>query len=86
MKIKIPQIRIIPTETGFVRGQRDVAFEMNTKNAGEFGSQKIDNSFLQNQSAFYMKLDDYDLYTLSSYTNRSHQWVTPFIRSGKSLI
>ena len=83
MKIKIPQIRIIPTETGFVRGQRDVAFEMNTKNAGEFGSQKIDNSFLQNQSAFYMKLDDYDLYTLSSYTNRSHQWVTPFIRSGK---
>lgn len=83
MKIKIPQIRIIPTETGFVRGQRDVAFEMNTKNAGEFGSQKIDSSFLQTQSAFYMKLDDYDLYTLSSYTNRSHQWVTPFVRSGK---
>ena len=83
MKIKIPQIRIIPTETGFVRGQRDVVFEMNTKNAGEFGSQKIDSSFLQNQSAFYMKLDDYDLYTLSSYTNRSHQWISPFVRSGK---
>jgi len=83
MKIKIPQIRIIPTETGFVRGQRDVAFDLNTKNAGEFGSQKIDNSFLQNQSAFYMKLDDYDLYTLSSYTNRSHSWITPFVRSGK---
>ena len=83
MKIKIPQIRIIPTETGFVRGQRDVAFDLNTKNTGEFGSQKIDNSFLQTQSAFYMKLDDYDLYTLSSYTNRSHQWITPFVRSGK---
>jgi hypothetical protein len=83
MKIKIPQIRIIPTESGFVRGQRDVAFDLNTKNAREFGSQKIDNSFLQTQSAFYMKLDDYDLYTLSSYTNRSHQWITPFVRSGK---
>ena len=83
MKIKIPQIRIIPTETGFVRGQRDVAFDLNTKNAGEFGSQKLDNSFLQTQSAFYMKLDDYDLYTLSSYTNRSHQWISPFVRSGK---
>ena len=83
MKIKIPQIRIIPTESGFVRGQRDVAFDLNTKNTGEFGSQKIDNSFLQTQSAFYMKLDDYDLYTLSSYTNRSHQWITPFVRSGK---
>jgi hypothetical protein len=83
MKIKIPQIRIIPTETGFVRGQRDLIFDLNTKNAGEFGSQKIDNSFLQNQSAFYMKLDDYDLYTLSSYTNRSHQWFTGFVRSGK---
>ena len=83
MKIKIPQIRLIPTDTGFVRGQRDVSFELNTKNNGEFGSQKIDNSFLQIQSAFYMKLDDYDLYTLTTYTNRSHQWVTPFIRSGK---
>jgi hypothetical protein len=83
MKIKIPQIRIIPTETGFVRGQRDVAFDLNTKNADEFGSQKIDNSFLKRQSDFYMKLDDYDLYTLATYTNRSHQWVTPFIRSGK---
>ena len=83
MKIKIPQIRIIPTETGFVRGQRDVAFDLNTKNTGEFGSQKIDNSFLQTQSAFYMKLDDYDLYTLSSYTNRSHSWISPFVRSGK---
>jgi hypothetical protein len=83
MKIKIPQIRIIPTDTGFVRGQRDVAFDLNTKNAGEFGSQKIDNSFLKRQSDFYMKLDDYDLYTLTTYTNRSHQWVTPFIRSGK---
>jgi Trp operon repressor len=83
MKIKIPQIRIIPTDTGFVRGQRDVAFDLNTKNAGEFGSQKLDNSFLKRQSDFYMKLDDYDLYTLSSYTNRSHQWITPFIRSGK---
>lgn len=83
MKIKIPQIRIIPTETGFVRGQRDVAFEMNTKNPGEFGSQKINNSFLQTQSAFYMKLDDYDLYTLTTYTNRSHQWISAFMRSGK---
>jgi len=83
MKIKIPQIRIIPTDTGFVRGQRDVAFDLNTKNAGEFGSQKLDNSFLKRQSDFYMKLDDYDLYTLSSYTNRSHQWFTGFIRSGK---
>ena len=83
MKIKIPQIRIIPTESGFVRGQRDVAFDLNTKNAGEFGSQKLDNSFLQSQSAFYMKLDDYDLYTLSSYTNRSHSWISPFVRSGK---
>lgn len=83
MKIKIPQIRLIPTDTGFVRGQRDVSFELNTKNGGEFGSQKIDNSFLQTQSAFYMKLDDSDLYTLTTYTNRSHQWVTPFVRSGK---
>jgi len=83
MKIKIPQIRIIPTDTGFVRGQRDVAFDLNTKNAGEFGSQKIDNILLKRQSDFYMKLDDYDLYTLTTYTNRSHQWVTPFIRSGK---
>ena len=58
MKIKIPQIRLIPTDTGFVRGQRDVSFDLNTKNNGEFGSQKIDNSFLQTQSAFYMKLDD----------------------------
>ena len=83
MKIKIPQIRLIPTDTGFVRGQRDVSFDLNTKNNGEFGSQKIDNSFLQTQSAFYMKLDDSDLYTLTTYTNRSHQWITPFIRSGK---
>ena len=83
MKIKIPQIRLIPTDTGFVRGQRDVSFELNTKNNGAFGSQKIDNSFLQTQSAFYMKLDDSDLYTLASYTNRSHSWITPFIRSGK---
>ncbi len=83
MKIKIPQIRLIPSETGFLRGQRDVTFELNTKNEGVFGSQKIDNSFLQAHSAFYMKLDDYDLYTLTTYTNRSHQWVTPFIRSGK---
>jgi hypothetical protein len=83
MKLKIPQIRIIPTDTGFVRGQRDVAFDLNTKNADEFGSKKIDNSFLKRQSDFYMKLDDYDLYTLTTYTNRSHQWVTPFIRSGK---
>lgn len=83
MKIKIPQIRIIPTETGFVRGQRDVSFEMNIKTPENFGSHKLDNSFLQSQSAFYMKLDDYDLYTLSSYTNRSHQWITPFVRSGK---
>jgi len=83
MKIKIPQIRIIPTDTGFVRGQRDVAFDLNTKNADEFGSQKIDNSFLKRQSDFYMKLDDYDLYTLTTYTNRSHQWISPFVRSGK---
>jgi hypothetical protein len=83
MKLKIPQIRIIPTETGFVRGQRDVSFDLNTKNDADFGSQKIDNRFLQSQSAFYMKLDDYDLYTLTTYTNRSHQWITPFIRSGK---
>jgi len=83
MKIKIPQIRIIPTDTGFVRGQRDLIFDLNTKNADEFGSQKIDNSLLKRQSDFYMKLDDYDLYTLSSYTNRSHQWITGFVRSGK---
>ena len=83
MKIKIPQIRLIPTDTGFVRGQRDVSFDLDTKNNGEFGSQKIDNKFLETQSAFYMKLDDYDLYTLTTYTNRSHQWVTPFVRSGK---
>jgi len=83
MKIIIPQIRIIPTDSGFVRGQRDVTFDLNTKNADEFGSQKIDNSFLKRQSDFYMKLDDYDLYTLTIYTNRSHQWITPFIRSGK---
>jgi len=83
MKLKIPQIRIIPTETGFVRGQRDVSFDLNTKNDTEFGSQRIDTNFLQSQSAFYMKLDDYDLYTLTTYTNRSHQWVTPFVRSGK---
>jgi hypothetical protein len=83
MKIKIPQIRIFPTDTGFVRGQRDLIFDLNTKNAGEFGSQKIDNSFLQRQSDFYMKLDDYDLYTLTTYTNRSHSWIGPFIRSGK---
>ena len=60
-----------------------MSFDLNTKNNGEFGSQKIDNSFLQTQSAFYMKLDDSDLYTLTTYTNRSHQWITPFIRSGK---
>jgi len=83
MKIKIPQIRLIPTDTGFVRGQRDVSFDPNTKNTREFGSQKIDNSFLQTQSAFYMKLDDSDLYTLTTYTNRSHQWISPFVRSGK---
>jgi hypothetical protein len=83
MKIIIPQIRMIPTDTGFVRGQRDVSFELDTKANGEFGSQKIDNKFLQKQSAFYMKLDDYDLYTLITYTNRSHQWITPFLRSGK---
>jgi hypothetical protein len=83
MKIKIPQSRLIPTDSGFVRGQRDVSFDLDTKPAGEFGSQKIDTKFLQIQSDFYMTLDDSDLYTLASYTNRSHQWVTPFIRSGK---
>ena len=83
MKIKIPQIRLIPTDSGFVRGQREISFDMATKNVDEFGSQKIDNSFLKIQSDFYMTLDDSDLYTLASYTNRSHQWVTPFIRSGK---
>ena len=83
MKIIIPQIRIIPTDNGFVRGQRDVSFELDTKANGEFGSQKIDNKFLQKQSTHYMKLDDYDLYTLVTYTNRSHQWITPFLRSGK---
>jgi len=38
---------------------------------------------LKRQSDFYMKLDNYDLYTLTTYTNRSHQWISPFIRSGK---
>jgi hypothetical protein len=83
MKIKIPQIRIIPTESGFVRGQRDVSFDLTIGGINDFASQKIDNNFLQTHSAHYMKLDDYDLYTLSSYTNRSHQWITPFMRSGK---
>jgi hypothetical protein len=66
-----------------MRGQRDVAFDLKTVSTGEFGTQPIDEKWLQSQAAFFMKLDDDDLYTLISYTVRSHQWITPFLRSGK---
>lgn len=83
MKIIIPQIRMIPGDTGFLRGQRDVSSELPVVGSNIFGSQQIDNDFLLRQSAHYMKLDDYDLYTVITYTNRSHQWIVPFMRSGK---
>lgn len=83
MKIIVPQIRMIPGDSGFLRGQRDVTFELSTTGSNNFGSQQIDNDFLRQQSAYYMKLDDYDLYTVITYTNRSHQWIVPFMRSGK---
>lgn len=74
---------MIQGDSGFLRGQRDVSFELPIMGNDIFGSQQIDNDFLQRQSAYYMKLDDYDLYTVITYTNRSHQWIAPFMRSGK---
>lgn len=74
---------MIPGDSGFLRGQRDVSFELPIVGNNIFGSQQIDNDFLRRQSAYYMKLDDYDLYTVITYTNRSHQWIVPFMRSGK---
>ncbi|AGE53346.1 PBCV-specific basic adaptor domain-containing protein [Paramecium bursaria Chlorella virus Fr5L] len=81
--VKIPQIRLMPSDNGFMRGQRDITFKINTVSPEEFGTQPIDNSWLQAQAAYFMKLDNDDLYTLISFTVRSHQWITPFLRSGK---
>jgi hypothetical protein len=66
-----------------MRGQRDVEFDIKTVAPDEFGTQIINEKWLQSQASFFMKLDDDDLYTLISYTMRSHQWITPFLRSGK---
>jgi hypothetical protein len=59
--------------------------DLNIKTAppGEFFTQKVDDAWLAKQAAFMMKLDDHDLYTIVSYTSRSHQWITPFMRTGK---
>lgn len=84
MRVTIPQIRLIPTDTSFVRGSRDVGFELKTVSSpSEFGTQPVDENWLKKQSDFFMKLDDDSLYSAIVYTNRSHQWITPFLRSGK---
>jgi Trp operon repressor len=74
---------MVPSESGFLRAQREVSFDLTTVEPDEFGSQKLNNNFFQDQIKYISKLDDYDLYTLTTYTNRSHSWITPFIRSGK---
>ena len=83
--VTIPQIRLLPSgdDTGFMRGQRDITFKINTVSPEEFGTQPVDNSWLQAQAAYFMKLDNDDLYSIISFTVRSHQWITPFLRSGK---
>lgn len=82
MIIQLPQIKLIPTEQGFARGSRMVEFELKTSNS-DFGTVGVDNAWLKKQADFFMKLDNDDLYTVISYTTRSHQWITPFMRSGK---
>lgn len=83
MKIKFPQIKMIPTRDGFARGSRLSEHDLKTVSKEDFGTQPIDDKWLLKQSEFMMKLSDNDLYTVISYTTRSHQWITPFMRSGK---
>ncbi|AGE59528.1 PBCV-specific basic adaptor domain-containing protein [Acanthocystis turfacea Chlorella virus OR0704.3] len=82
-KFRFPQIKIMPTADGFLRGERVSDLSIKTVSPAEFGTQKVDDAWLAKQAAFMMKLDDHDLYTVVSYTSRSHQWITPFMRSGK---
>ncbi|AGE53654.1 PBCV-specific basic adaptor domain-containing protein [Acanthocystis turfacea Chlorella virus GM0701.1] len=82
-KFKFPQIKIIPTVDGFLRGERVSDLSIKTVSPPEFGTQAVDDAWLAKQAAFMMKLDDHDLYTVVSYTSRSHQWITPFMRTGK---
>ncbi|AGE56755.1 PBCV-specific basic adaptor domain-containing protein [Acanthocystis turfacea Chlorella virus NE-JV-2] len=82
-KFRFPQIKIMPTADGFLRGERVSDLSIKTVSPEEFGTQKVDDAWLSKQAAFMMKLDDHDLYTIVSYTSRSHQWITPFMRSGK---
>jgi hypothetical protein len=74
---------MIPTADGFLRGERTTEMTIKTVPPSEFGTQRVDDAWLAKQAAFMMKLDDHDLYTVVSYTSRSHQWITPFMRSGK---
>jgi len=82
-KFRFPQIKIVPTADGFLRGDRATDMSIKTVPPAEFGTQRIDDAWLAKQAAFMMKLDDHDLYTVVSYTTRSHQWITPFMRSKK---
>ena len=40
-------------------------------------------AWLNAQADYIKKLDDYDFYTAMSYTVRSHQWIGPYMRTGK---
>jgi hypothetical protein len=82
-RFRFPQIKLIPTADGFLRGERVTDLSIKTASPGEFFTQPIDDTWLAKQAAFMMKLDDHDLYTIVSYTSRSHQWITPFMRTGK---
>jgi hypothetical protein len=82
MSFNFPQIKMIPTADGFLRGERMSILNIKTVTPTEFGTQPIDDTWLAKQAAFMMKLDDHDLYTIVSYTSRSHQWITPFMRTG----
>lgn len=40
-------------------------------------------SWMDAQANYIRSLNDYDFYTAMSYTVRSHQWIGPYMRSGK---
>lgn len=83
-KVRISHIKMIPSSNkGFLRGTRVSEYDIKTVSPSEFGTQKIDEKWLEKQADFMMKLDDHDLFTIISFTTRSHQWVVPFMRSGK---
>jgi hypothetical protein len=71
---------------------------LGTYNSGTFGKKvqngivlgtrqsNFDMSWFEAQNRYIKSLNDDDFWTLMSYTNRSHSWIGPYIRSNKRTV